>query len=218
VRLIDIAGFPRTGTSWLRRAMLASPDCCGVSFEQGLQRIWGVTIDLDLPKIDEAFSKLVSCGHLEDESAFLVWLSLYASKASLVGRVEMLDRLIERCDRRAWVRRVGVPIAMEKKTTNLARGPSFAAFCLLETRLRGADSRISIQERLSRTQSPRNRVAFPKVLWFLDYDRLRERLARKIVVFFSIAIGTPRPPPTWLSERGKGQGRKYRKNSYVDIP
>src|SRR5690242_10472455 len=31
-------------------------------------------------------------------------------------------------------------------------------------------------------------------------------------------VGRGRSPPTWLSERGKGQGRKYRLNSCVDIP
>jgi hypothetical protein len=42
--------------------------------------------------------------------------------------------------RRAARRDLGVPIATEKKTTNLARGPSSTMFCLLETRLRGLDS------------------------------------------------------------------------------
>jgi hypothetical protein len=50
----------------------------------------------------------------------------------------------------------GVPIAREKKTTNLVWDPSSTAFCLLETRLRGAESRNRIRERLSRIKSPQD--------------------------------------------------------------
>src|SRR5271157_4817311 len=52
----------------------------------------------------------------------------------------------------------GVPIATEKKTTNLARGPSSTAVFLLETRLRAVDSRSHIPERLSRIKKLRNHV------------------------------------------------------------
>ena len=89
----------------------------------------------------------------------------------------------------------GVPIATEKKTTNLARGPGSTAFSLLETRLRGADSRNRIRERLSRIKNPRNHVVSPEGLgasrlpsfarWPLNSRNW------KFVVFFSAAIGTP---------------------------
>ena len=52
--------------------------------------------------------------------------------------------------------RLGLPIATEKKTTNLVRGPGSTAFCLLETRLRWADSRNRIRGRLSRIKIPRD--------------------------------------------------------------
>ena len=57
-----------------------------------------------------------------------------------------------------------------EKTTNLARRPSPTVFCLLETRLRGSDSRTRIRGRLSRTKSSRNRVVFPEGL---EDSRLR---------------------------------------------
>ena len=60
--------------------------------------------------------------------------------------------------------RLGVPIATEKKTTNLARGPSSTAVFLLETRLRGPDSRNCIRERLSITRNPRKRLVSPESL------------------------------------------------------
>src|SRR5262249_50072654 len=65
--------------------------------------------------------------------------------------------------RAGWIQE-GLPIATEKKTTNLARGPDFAAFSLLEIRLRGADSRKRIRERLSRTKNPGDREASPESL------------------------------------------------------
>src|SRR4051812_2650057 len=46
--------------------------------------------------------------------------------------------------------------ATEKKTTNLVCGSSSTAICLLETRLRRAESRNPIRERLSRIKIPRN--------------------------------------------------------------
>src|SRR5262249_55126505 len=51
---------------------------------------------------------------------------------------------------------VGVPIVTEKKPTNLVRGPGSTVFFLLETRLRGLDSRNRLREYLSRTKGPRN--------------------------------------------------------------
>ena len=48
----------------------------------------------------------------------------------------------------------GVPIAAEKKTTNLVRSPEFPASELLETRLGLPDSRRPMRERLSRTRNP----------------------------------------------------------------
>src|SRR5262249_11602967 len=51
-----------------------------------------------------------------------------------------------------------------KKTTNLAQGPSFTGFCLLETHLRGLDSRSRIRDRLSRNKTPRNRAVSPEPL------------------------------------------------------
>ena len=59
---------------------------------------------------------------------------------------------------------VGVPIATEKKTTNLVRNPDSSVFCLLETRLRGPNSRSSIREWLSRIKSPRDHVVSPEGL------------------------------------------------------
>src|SRR6516164_10581388 len=50
----------------------------------------------------------------------------------------------------------GVPIVAEKKTTNLVYGPSSKTISLLETRLRGAESRNLIRECLSRIEIPRN--------------------------------------------------------------
>jgi hypothetical protein len=50
----------------------------------------------------------------------------------------------------------GLPIATEKKPTNLARSPNSTAFFLLETHLCRADSRNRIRERLSRTKNPGN--------------------------------------------------------------
>ncbi len=50
----------------------------------------------------------------------------------------------------------GLPIATEQKTTNLVRGSRSTAVCLLETRLRWADSRNLIRERLSRIKIPRD--------------------------------------------------------------
>jgi hypothetical protein len=60
--------------------------------------------------------------------------------------------------------RNGLPIATEKKPTNLARSPDSAAFSLLETRLRRADSRRRIRERLSRTKNTRDHEAAPESL------------------------------------------------------
>src|SRR5262249_29610788 len=51
---------------------------------------------------------------------------------------------------------IGVPIATEKKTTNLGRSPGISAFWLLETRLERLNSRSLIRECLSRIQIPRN--------------------------------------------------------------
>jgi hypothetical protein len=53
---------------------------------------------------------------------------------------------------------LGLPIAGEKKTTNLVYGPSSNTISLLETRLRGAESRNLIRECLSRIEIPRNLV------------------------------------------------------------
>src|SRR5262249_55367470 len=58
----------------------------------------------------------------------------------------------------------GVPIATEKKPTNLVWDPSSTAFCLLETRLRRADSRKRIRERLSRTKDSGDQAVSPEVL------------------------------------------------------
>ena len=55
--------------------------------------------------------------------------------------------------------RIGLPIVTEKKTTNLVLSPGLPASSLLETRLRPVESRRPIREWLSRTQTPRNRVA-----------------------------------------------------------
>jgi len=51
---------------------------------------------------------------------------------------------------------LGVPIATEKKTTNLVCGPGSTAISLLETRLRWAESRNRIREWLSRIKIPQN--------------------------------------------------------------
>ena len=89
-----------------------------------------------------------------------------------------------------------LPISAEQETTNLNCGPGSRVFCLLEIRLRGAESRNRIQERLSRTESAQGRVVPPQgSLDFLDHHhRLRERLSRKIVVSCSVAVGSPAWP------------------------
>ena len=51
---------------------------------------------------------------------------------------------------------VGLPIATEKKNNELGSWPRFQGLFLLETRLRGADSRNRIRERLSRIKNLRN--------------------------------------------------------------
>ncbi len=79
--------------------------------------------------------------------------------------------------KRGRARPQGVPIATEQKTTNLARGPGFTAFRLLETRLRWADSRTCIRERLSRTESPQNRVVSPEGLGTPRLPSFTRRLA-----------------------------------------
>ena len=53
---------------------------------------------------------------------------------------------------------LGVPIATEKKTTNLVPSPRISAVRLLKTRLQGLDSRRPIRERLSRIKIPQNLV------------------------------------------------------------
>src|SRR5262245_66364005 len=58
----------------------------------------------------------------------------------------------------------GVPIVTEKNPTNLVWDPSSTSFFLLETRLRGAESRNRIRERLSRTGNPGNHAASPESL------------------------------------------------------
>ena len=73
-----------------------------------------------------------------------------------------LAGILARLDRR--VAEHGLQIVTEKKTTNLARGLGSTAFFLLETRLRGPDSRNRIREYLSRSKSPRNQAVSPEPL------------------------------------------------------
>jgi hypothetical protein len=58
----------------------------------------------------------------------------------------------------------GVPIATEKKATNLVRDPGFTVSELLETRSWPSDSRKPIREWLSRTPNSRDRVDSPQNL------------------------------------------------------
>src|SRR5271165_2008318 len=74
--------------------------------------------------------------------------------------------------------------ATEKKTTNLARGPSSTAFCLLETRLRGFHSRSCIRERLSRTRNPRKRLVSPEGLEASRLPSFERTIAREDRCFF----------------------------------
>src|SRR5262249_52221434 len=74
-----------------------------------------------------------------------------------VWRLRPVGSAPRRCAKgRAPACEIELPIATEKKPTNLARSPGSAAFPLLETRLRRADSRNRIRERLSRTKNPGN--------------------------------------------------------------
>src|SRR5262249_1434014 len=71
----------------------------------------------------------------------------------LVGSLVVVVTL-EGCDRSNSSTRIGLPIATEKKPTNLVSGPSSNAISLLKTRLRGAKSRNLIRECLSRIEIP----------------------------------------------------------------
>ena len=81
-------------------------------------------------------------------------------------------------------RHPGLPIATQKKTTNLARGPSSTMFRLLETRLRGLDSRTHIQERLSRIKSQRNHTVSPEGLGASRLPSFGRNIAREDRCFF----------------------------------
>src|SRR5262249_8253805 len=59
---------------------------------------------------------------------------------------------------------LGVPIVTAKKPTNLVQGPSSTAVFLLETRLRGLESRNRFLEELSRTQNLGGHVVSPEGL------------------------------------------------------
>src|SRR5262249_1817300 len=86
---------------------------------------------------------------------------LYTSSIANYGKERPINARVPRsgCRRRAcngvW-QRFGVPIVAEKKTTNLVWDPSSAAFCLLETRLRGEESRNRIREWLSIIKFPQD--------------------------------------------------------------
>src|SRR5436190_2485772 len=69
------------------------------------------------------------------------------------GAPGLFDALEEKKEESGHVNRIGLPIAGEKKTTNLVYGPGSNAISLLETRLRWAESRNLIRECLSRTKN-----------------------------------------------------------------
>jgi hypothetical protein len=58
-------------------------------------------------------------------------------------------------------------------------------FCLLETRLRGLDSRTHIREQLSRIKSPRNHTVSPEGLGASRLPSFTRRLAREDRCFFA---------------------------------
>ena len=72
---------------------------------------------------------------------------------------------------------LGDPIATEQKTTILAWSTGFAAWKLLETRLRPPDSRRPIRERLSRTRNTENQ-RLPAEVLASSRNRLFVRAAR----------------------------------------
>ena len=69
-----------------------------------------------------------------------------------------MSRLLDAMENDLDAAQDGVPIATEKKTTNLVPSPRISAVRLLKTRLQLLDSRKPIQERLSRIKIPQNLV------------------------------------------------------------
>ena len=81
-------------------------------------------------------------------------------------RIRNLSRSGDSTAHHDRARRLGVLIEAEKKTTNLVWDPSCTAFCLLETRLRGAEATTRIRERLSRTKNKGIHAVSPESLGF----------------------------------------------------
>jgi hypothetical protein len=85
----------------------------------------------------------------------------------------------------------GVPIATEKKTTNLAQGRFSRRFALSKPVFEGLIRELALKSGNRELGARGIASPLPKALNFLDFHGLPDRLAWKIVVFFSVAIGTP---------------------------
>ncbi len=80
-------------------------------------------------------------------------------------------------------------------------------FCLLETRLRGLDSRTRIQERLSRIKSPRNHAVSPESLGASRLPSFGRTACPGRSLFFSALLSEPHlPRPEGCAQTGVGCG------------
>jgi hypothetical protein len=94
--------------------------------------------------------------------------------------------------------RLGVPTATEKKTTNLVCGSSSTAFSLLETRLRRADSRNRIRERLSRTKDPGDDEVSPEGLGASRLPHVFEIIYKQVKLIRSLLFSPLLSEPRFL--------------------
>jgi hypothetical protein len=132
-------------------------------------------------------------------------------------RIRNLSRSGDSTAHHYRARRLGVLIAAEQKTTHLVWDPSCTAFCLLETRLRGAEATTRIRERLSRIKNKGIHAVSPESLGFsitIVCDNRPDRPSTGSSLNFSPLLSHPRrdAPPLLEDMRGAGiPGQAFRK-------
>ncbi|MBL7044516.1 MAG: sulfotransferase [Pirellulaceae bacterium] len=120
MKFISITGFPRTGTTWLLRALLNSPDCSGVPAELGFPRIWwtNTVMRRDWPgnPIDLGWKRVATLNPLKAKNAasIIAWPGLYcANWLKRIGPTRLLDAIANE------VRDLDKPAFVEKTPCDL---------------------------------------------------------------------------------------------------